>query len=86
MSMIRQSFSKRRSKPFIEKLSDFIFAVDFGHGKNSLFEGFIFSKPVKLTLDTSVKKNPLQKEGLAPNNDPKNYSKNITAARELVAC
>ena len=62
MSMIRQSFGKRRSKPFIGKPSDFTFAVDFGHGKNSLFEGFIFSKPVKLTLDTSVKKKFLYKK------------------------
>ena len=38
----RQGFCKRRSKSFIEKLSDFIFAGDFGHEKNKLFGTFYF--------------------------------------------
>ena len=43
----RQSFCKRRSKSFIEKLSDFTFAVDFGHEKNSLFRAFYFRNQLK---------------------------------------
>ena len=42
LTQIRQSFCKRRSKSFIEKLSDFTFAADFGHEKNSLFGTFYF--------------------------------------------
>ena len=42
VTQIRQRFCKRRSKSFIEKLSDFTFAADFGHEKNSLFGTFYF--------------------------------------------
>ena len=78
---IASGFCKRRSKSFIEKLSDFTFAVEYGHEKNSFFGSFLFSKPVKVTLDTSVRKISFTKRSLAPNKDPKNYGKNITATR-----
>ena len=42
LTQIRESFCKRRSKSFIEKLSYFTFAVDFGREKNSLFGTFYF--------------------------------------------
>ena len=42
LTQIRQSFCKRRSKSFIEKLSNFTFAVDFGHEKNSILGTFYF--------------------------------------------
>ena len=46
-TQIRQSFCRRRWKPFIEKLSDFTFATDFGHEKkNSLFGTFYFQSQV----------------------------------------
>ena len=54
LTQIRQSFCKRRSKSFIEKLSDFTFAADFGHKKELFIRDFLFSKPVN--LGTSVRK------------------------------
>ena len=54
LTQIRQSFCKCRSKSFIEKLSDFTFAVDFGHEKIVFIWDFLFSKPVN--LGTSVRK------------------------------
>ena len=42
LTQIRQSFCKCRSKSVKEKVSDFTFAVDFGHEKNSLIGTFYF--------------------------------------------
>ena len=42
LNQIRQSFCKCISKSFIQKLSDFTFASDFSHEKNSLFRTFYF--------------------------------------------
>ena len=42
LNQIRQSFCKCISKSFIQKLSDFTFASDFSHEKNSLFGTFYF--------------------------------------------
>ena len=43
LTQIRPSFCKRRSKSFIEKLSDFTFAVNFGYEKKTVYLGlFIF--------------------------------------------
>ena len=84
LTQIRPSFCKRRSKSFIEKLSDFTFAADFGHEKNSLFGPFYFQN--QLILARQYEKLPLPREGLAPNNDPKNCSENITAAPAARCC
>ena len=54
LTQIKQSFCKRRSKFFIDKISDFTFAADFGHETNSFIWDFSFSKPVN--LGTSVRK------------------------------
>ena len=75
LTQISQSFCKRRSKSFIEKLSDFTFAADFGHEKNSLFETFYFQNQLPWAPQEEK-----QTEGLKTNNDQKNYSENITAA------
>ena len=42
LTLIRQKFCKRRSKSFVGKLSNFTFAADVGHEKNSLFGAFYF--------------------------------------------
>ena len=42
LTQIKQSLCKRKSKSFIEKPSDFTFAADVGHEKNSLFGTFHF--------------------------------------------
>ena len=50
LTQIRQSFCKRTSKYFIEKLSDFTIAADFGHEKNSFFGTFYFRNQLILAL------------------------------------
>ena len=42
LTQIRQRFWKRRSKSFVEKLSDFTFVVDFGHEKTVYLWLFFF--------------------------------------------
>ena len=54
LTQIRQSFGKRRSKSFIEKLSEFTFAADFGHEKKQFIWDFLFLEQVN--LGTSVRK------------------------------
>ena len=81
LTQIRQSFCKRRSKSFIEKLSDFTFAADFGHKKNCLLGTFYFRNQLIWVLQWEK-----QTEGLERNNDQKNYSKNITAALAARCC
>ena len=59
--------------------------MDFDHEKkNSLFGAFYFRN--QLIWARQYEKFPLQREGLAPNNDPKNYSENITAAPATRCC
>ena len=52
--------------------------------KNSLFGPFYFQN--QLILARQYEKLPLPREGLAPNNDPKNCSENITAAPAARCC